>query len=132
MDTFAFDLVTPQAAFFSGPARLVEAPGTLGDFGVLKGHMPFITTLKPGVVRVHREAETLRIFVAGGIAEVNPDSCTILAERAEDLSALTPGEAQARLVQARATLDACFEEAARLEAAHELEVAEAIAAALAQ
>ncbi len=32
MDTFAFDLVTPQAAFFSGPARLVEAPGTLGDF----------------------------------------------------------------------------------------------------
>ena len=131
MNTMMLTLVTPEATFFSGPAAMVEAPGTLGDFGALPGHMPFISTLKPGVVRIHDEKDQVsRIFVSGGIAEVNPASCTILAERVVDLTALSSAQAQERLAKARAALDEAVEEEAVLEA-REAELAEAILAAVA-
>ncbi len=125
-------LVTPEATFFSGPAAMVEAPGTLGDFGALPGHMPFISTLKAGVVRIHDEKDQIqRIFVAGGIAEVNNTSCTILAERVVDLVKITRADAEARLAKARAGLENAFEENAIFEATREVELSEAILLALA-
>jgi F-type H+-transporting ATPase subunit epsilon len=131
MDTFTFHFVTPEATFFSAPASMVEAPGTLGDFGVLAGHMPFISTLKPGVVTIHDPEDRItRVFVAGGIAEVNPVSCTILAEQVVDLTKLTRADAEARLAKARQVMDTTFEENAQLDAAAELELAEAIVQAL--
>ncbi len=133
METMAMTLVTPEATFFSGVATMVEAPGTLGDFGALPGHMPFISTLKPGVVRIHDEKdEVLRIFVSGGIAEVNNTSCTVLAERVVDLSKLTQADAEARLAKAKNAQDEAVEEEAIFEAASEVALAEAILAAVAQ
>lgn len=132
MNTFMFDLVTPQATFFSGAVTLVEAPGTLGEFGVLAGHMPFISTLKPGVVRVHEQAQTqTRLFVAGGIAEVNPSSCTILAEQVVDLATVTRADAEARLAKAKEAQENAFDEDAKFVAAQELETAEALLLAVA-
>ncbi len=132
MNTMTLTLVTPEATFFSGPAMMVEAPGTLGDFGALPGHMPFISTLKPGVVRIHDEKDQVsRIFVSGGIAEVNNTTCTILAERVVDLTKLSRADAEARLAKAKVALDEAFEEDAILTATSEMEISEAIVAALA-
>lgn len=132
MHTMNLTLVTPEATFFSGPATMIEAPGTLGDFGALPGHMNFISTLKPGVVKVHDEKDQVtRIFVSGGIAEVNNTACTILAERVVDLTKLSRADAEARLAKAKAALENAFDEDATLLATCELELAEAILAALA-
>ncbi len=132
MDTIRFDLVTPEATFYSGAAGMVDIPGTLGDFGVLPGHMDFISTLRPGVIKIHNDKEeTLQIFVASGIAEVNAVSCTILAERAVDLQKITLPEAEARLARAKGALDGAFTESAKADALKELELSEALVAALA-
>ena len=131
MNTMQMTLVTPETTFFSGSATMVEAPGTLGDFGALPGHMPFISTLRAGVVRIHDENDRIvRIFLAGGIAEVNDASCTILAERVVDLEKINRAEAEARLAKARAAADETVEEAKLVEAMRELEIAEAIIQAL--
>jgi len=131
MDTFRLDFITPEATFFSGDATQVDAPGTLGDFGVLPGHMPFISTLKPGVVTIHNRNEQLqRIFIAGGIAEVNPVSCTILAEHVVDLAPITRSRAEVRLAQAKTALDNAFDVEAELDARKEVELSEALLAAV--
>lgn len=110
---------------------MVEAPGTLGEFGVLPGHMHFISTLRPGIVTIHEtEDKATRVFVAGGIAEVNPVSCTILAERVIDLATLTRADAEARLTRAKAALDETLDETAKNDAAREIELAETLVAAL--
>jgi F-type H+-transporting ATPase subunit epsilon len=131
METLTLHFVTPEATFFSGPASMVEAPGTLGEFGVLPGHMHFISTLRPGIVTIHEtEDKATRVFVAGGIAEVNPVSCTILAERVIDLATLTRADAEARLTRAKAALDETLDETAKNDAAREIELAETLVAAL--
>ncbi len=132
MDTLILNFVTPETTFFSGPATMVEAPGTLGDFGVLPGHMNFISTLRPGVVTIHDAQEQMtRVFVASGIAEVNPKSCTILAEKVIDLKTISKAQAEERLARAKAALDAATEESTKTSAARELELSEALVEALA-
>ena len=131
MDTFTLNFVTPEAVFFSGPAREVEAPGTLGDFGVLPGHMNFISTLRPGVITIHDEQEQqTKVFVASGIAEVNPKSCTILAEKVIDLKNLSKQDAEARLAKAKAAFDATADTATKEQLEREIELSEAIIEAL--
>jgi F-type H+-transporting ATPase subunit epsilon len=78
-----FDLVSPERLLLSEHADMVTLPGTDGYFGVLAGHMPLITTLKPGVIDV--SGGTLgdqRFFVLGGFAEVTTHKVTVLAEEA--------------------------------------------------
>lgn len=131
MNTLTFDLVTPQATFFSGVVNMVEAPGTQGDFGVLAGHMPFISTLRAGVVRVHGEGSALtKLFVVGGIAEVNATSCTILAEQVVSLEGLTRADAESRLLKAKTAVQSAFTDEAKLAAAAEVQVAEALLAVM--
>jgi F-type H+-transporting ATPase subunit epsilon len=78
------EVVTPEKAVVSEAAQIVMAPGTLGEFGILTGHTPFLTTLKTGSVRYTDESGTERyIFVRGGFAEALPDKVTVLAEAAE-------------------------------------------------
>jgi F-type H+-transporting ATPase subunit epsilon len=60
----------------------VDAPGTEGDFGVLAGHAPFMTTLKEGKVTVYDSGRRTVFEVRGGFADVTPDGLTILAEHA--------------------------------------------------
>ena len=69
-DKVEFELVAPEALVFSAAADMVVVPGAEGDFGVLAGHAPLITLVRPGVIDVHDEGGvTMRIFVAGGFAE---------------------------------------------------------------
>lgn len=133
METLAFELIAPEAVFFSGAASLVEAPGSQGDFGVLPGHMAFITTLRPGVVNVYDDKNAVtRMFIAGGLAEVEPGGqfCTVLAEQVVDLHTLTRESAKARLDAAKAVLENSFEKAARVAASQQVALAEALLNAL--
>ena len=131
MESFEFNLVTPEAKFFSGASTLVEAPGEAGEFGVLAGHEPLIATLKAGVVRIYDEKDhASRVFISGGVAEVNYSSCTILAERVFDLDNLSKEQAEANLSKAKDKLSHAFDETEKFDAKIELEIAEAIAAAI--
>lgn len=77
-----FSLVAPERELFAGEVDQVDAPGIDGDFGVLFGHAPFMTTLRPGEVVV-RDGGSRRIFtIQGGFADVTPDGFTLLAEQA--------------------------------------------------
>ena len=82
MATFQFDLVSPEKLLFSGLVAQVDVPGSEGDFGVLAGHAPLMTTLRPGILLLHREGGALKVVVTGGFAEVNPDGLTVLADLA--------------------------------------------------
>ena|SRR5438552_2631106 len=82
MATFHFDLVSPERLLFSGDVDQVDVPGSEGDFGVLAGHAPLVTTLRPGILVMHREGGALRVVVNGGFAEVNLERLTVLADRA--------------------------------------------------
>jgi F-type H+-transporting ATPase subunit epsilon len=82
MATFPFELVSPTRLVFSGEAEQVDVPGAEGDFGVLPGHAPFISALRPGVLTIRNGADLKRYFVRGGFAEVNPEGLTVLAETA--------------------------------------------------
>ena len=84
-----FELVSPARLLFSGDVAGVSIPGTEGDMGILPGHAPVLSTLRPGVVTITREnGATEKIFVRGGLAEVNPKGLTLLAEVAVPLAEL--------------------------------------------
>jgi F-type H+-transporting ATPase subunit epsilon len=81
-DTLQFDLVSPERKLASVEATSVQIPGLGGDFTALPNHAPFLTTLRPGVVRVVTPGETTEYVVTGGFAEVSPTAASILAEQA--------------------------------------------------
>ncbi len=81
-DTLQFELVSPERKLASVAATQVQIPGIAGDFTAMPKHAPFLTTLRPGIVRVVTPAETTEFVVTGGFAEVSPESTTILAEQA--------------------------------------------------
>ena len=85
-----FELVSPARLLFSGSVASVTIPGTEGEMGIYPGHSPVLTTLRPGVVTVTRDGGAAeRIFVKGGMAEVNPQGLTLLAEVAVPMAELT-------------------------------------------
>jgi F-type H+-transporting ATPase subunit epsilon len=83
MADFHFELVSPEKLVFSGEVEQVDVPGAEGDFGVLAGHAPYVTTLRPGILTVHGSGGTQKIVVLGGFAEVSASGLTVLAEVAE-------------------------------------------------
>lgn len=78
------EVVTPEASVVSEDVQIVVAPGNLGEFGVLIGHTPFLTTLRLGTIR-YKAADGVEkaVFVSSGFAEALPDKLTVLAESAE-------------------------------------------------
>src|SRR6516162_2902915 len=99
-----FDLVTPERLLLSEMVEMVVVPGTEGNFGVLPGHAPLISTIRPGMIEIYEgQIVTRRIFVVSGIAEVTPERCTVLADEAVapdtlDRSAI---EADLRIVEGK-------------------------------
>ena len=83
------DIVSAEQEIFSGEADMVIAPGEAGELGILPEHMPLLTRVKPGTVRVQNEGSPEEvIYVSGGMMEVQPDRVTVLADtsvRAHDL-----------------------------------------------
>ena len=85
-DKLHFSLVSPERELFSGEVDQVDAPGSEGDFGVLVGHAPFMTTLKAGRVKLYNDGETRGFDVRGGFADVTAEGLTILAEQASEVA----------------------------------------------
>ena len=83
MASLHFELVSPEKLVFSGEVDQVDLPGVEGDFGVLAGHAPYIATLKPGVLTVHKAGGPEKIIVLGGLAEVSEKGLTVLASVAD-------------------------------------------------
>jgi F-type H+-transporting ATPase subunit epsilon len=134
-ENIRLEIVTPEKTVVSENAQIVAAPGSLGEFGVLSGHTPFMTTLKVGTIRYTDEKGTERlVFVSGGFAEALPNQVTILAESAElgvdiDLerarAALDRAEQRLAKERAREAVDFARARAALERALHRLRVAEA-------
>lgn len=88
MANFPFELVSPERLVYSGSVTEVIVPGTEGEFGILAGHSPFVSTLKPGVLTIKGDGAPRKLFVRGGFAEANPAGLTVLAETAIPLAEL--------------------------------------------
>lgn len=83
--TFQFELVSPEKKLASAQVAMVVVPGTEGDFGVLPGHAPMMSTIRPGIVEIYAtegSAPSARYEIDGGFAEVSAEGLTILAEAA--------------------------------------------------
>jgi F-type H+-transporting ATPase subunit epsilon len=97
-DRIEFELVTPERLIVSTMVEMVVVPGTEGNFGVLPGHAPLISTIRPGTVDIYESRAIVeRIFVVGGIAEVTPERCTVLADEAMAPDSLDRAELDAEL-----------------------------------
>lgn len=99
--TVHVDVVSAEEEIFSGLAELVSLPGETGDLGILPGHAPLMTRIRPGTVRIKVPNKTDEevIFVAGGMLEVQPDLVTVMADtaiRGKDLDEAKAMEAKKR------------------------------------
>ena len=101
-DRLEFELVTPERLLFSEAVEMVVVPGTEGNFGVLPGHAPLISTIRPGMIEIYEgQNVTRRIFVVSGVAEVTAERCTVLADEAASPETLDRAaiEADLRIVE---------------------------------
>ena len=100
------EVVTPEKSIVSEEAQIVMAPGSDGEFGVLIGHTPFLTTLKTGTVHyTAADGKQRFIFVGGGFAEALPNKVTVLAESAERRRDINVDRAKAAMERAQSRLD---------------------------
>lgn len=129
-ETLHFSLVSPERELFSGDVTQVDAPGTEGEFGVLPRHAPFMTTLKPGVVKIYEGGSVTPVFVRGGFADVTPAGLTILAEEAVRLADVDVARLDAELAIVRSDADDPGDEGRRKTAAERLAYLEALRAAV--
>ena len=83
MSTIHVDVVSAEESIFSGEAKFVALPGEAGELGILPGHIPLITRINPGAVRIEKaDGDEEFVFVAGGILEVQPNRITVLSDTA--------------------------------------------------
>ncbi len=83
MSTIQVEVVSAEESIFSGPAKFVALPGESGELGILPGHIPLITRIRPGAVRIEKaDGGEEFVFVAGGILEVQPKLVTVLSDTA--------------------------------------------------
>jgi len=125
-----FSLVSPERELFSGAVEQVDAPGTEGEFGVLPKHAPFMTTLKPGVVRIYEGGQVTPVFVRGGFADVTPQGLTILAEEAIRLADVDVAALDAEIATVKSDANDPGDENRRKRAAERLEYLQALRAAV--
>ncbi|HXZ49643.1 MAG TPA: F0F1 ATP synthase subunit epsilon [Usitatibacter sp.] len=123
--TLHVDIVSAEQEIFSGAAEMVIAPGEAGELGILPEHVPLLTRIKPGTVRVLSGGEEEVVYVSGGMMEVQPDRVTVLADtsvRAHDLDEAKALEAERLAKEALANRTGAME-LAKAQA----ELAEAVA-----
>ena len=92
-----FELITPSQRMINQEIEMVVVPGSEGHFGVLPLHAHTLSTLNRGIVTLYEGGSPMNEFIIdGGIADVTPSGCSILVERAENLSGLKQSEIQKR------------------------------------
>ena len=111
--TMHCDIVSAEKEIFSGRVAMVVANGTLGELGIMPGHAPLLTGIKPGPVRLKLESGEEQVFFAsGGFLEVQPGVVTVLADtalRADDLDEAAAAQAKEQAERALETQSAEFE-----------------------
>jgi len=106
-ENIKLEVVTPEKSVVNEEAQIVIAPGSLGEFGVLTGHTPFLTTLKLGIIRYKDSKGVDRfVFVSGGFAEALPNKVTVLAQSAERRRDIDIERAKAAYERAKSRLEA--------------------------
>lgn len=129
-DKLHFELVSPERLLKSAEVDMVSVPGSEGDFGVLAGHAPFISTIRPGVVSVEDGGSEERIFVRGGFAEVTAKGLTLLAEEAIPVAELDAAKLAQDIKDAEEDVADAKDDEARATAATHLEHLKQIEASL--
>ena len=104
-ENIRLEVVTPDKEVVNDLAKIVMAPGSLGEFGVLSGHTPFMTSLNTGAIHYRdQNGKDQYVFVSGGFAEALPDKVTVLAESAEKMEEIDPERAKAAMERAEKRL----------------------------
>ncbi len=130
-DQIQFELVSPERLLVSQAVEMVVVPGAEGDIGVLPGHAPLISNVRPGIIAVFENNKVAqRIFVAGGFAEVTPERCTVLAEAATLLEDIDRAVVEAEMRIAREDLADAKDDATRDRLEQAIAVGEAKIAVL--
>ncbi|MGH6888675.1 MAG: F0F1 ATP synthase subunit epsilon [Rhizomicrobium sp.] len=131
-DKIAFDLVSPERLLLTDEAEMVTVPGSEGDFGVLAGHMPLISALRPGLIEIrggNRSGDS-KFFVLGGFAEASPVKLTILAEEAIPMTRIDAQVLDQRIRNTEEDLGLAKSEADRARVAEQLDHLRQLRAAL--
>jgi F-type H+-transporting ATPase subunit epsilon len=126
------DFVSPERVLLSGDVEQVDLPGAEGDMGILAGHAPLVTTLRPGIVTIFREGRSEPIVVTGGFAEVGPGGLTVLADKAVPRESFDLAMLGAEIKDAEEDVADAADAAQRDKLAHHLAQLKALQAALAQ
>jgi F-type H+-transporting ATPase subunit epsilon len=100
------EIVSQDRMVFEGDADMVVLPGSAGEMGILPNHAPLLTTLKYGILKVRLRGEEQVFAVAGGVAEVQPDIVTVLADTAENVAEIDVARAEAARRRAEEMLKA--------------------------
>jgi F-type H+-transporting ATPase subunit epsilon len=110
MSSIYVDVVSAEQSIFSGEAKFIALPGEGGELGILPGHTPLITKIRPGAVRIEKiDGDEEFVFVAGGILEIQPNKVTVLADTAirghdlDEAKALEAKKAAEEAMQNRST-----------------------------
>jgi len=110
MSSIYVDVVSAEQSIFSGEAKFIALPGESGELGILPGHTPLITRIRPGAVRIEKvDGDEEFVFVAGGILEIQPNKVTVLADTAirghdlDEAKALEAKKAAEEAMQNRST-----------------------------
>jgi F-type H+-transporting ATPase subunit epsilon len=110
MSSIHVDVVSAEQSIFAGEAKFIALPGESGELGILPGHTPLITRIRPGAVRIEKvDGEEEFVFVAGGILEIQPNKVTVLADTAirghdlDEAKALEAKKAAEEAMQNRGT-----------------------------
>ena len=131
MSTIKVDVVSAEESIFTGEAKFVALPGESGELGVLPGHTPLITRIRPGTVKiVHTDGKEESIFVVGGLLEIQPGHVTVLSDTAIRAADLDEAKALEARRQAEESLSKIRDKAELAVVQAELEIlaAQALAA----
>lgn len=130
-ELFQFELVSPERQLLSEQVAEVVVPGTEGEFGVLKDHSPFMSTIKPGILKVRNDAGGWdEYFVRGGFADVAAGGLTVLAEQALPASEISAEQLAQQIKDAEEDVADAKDDATKQRAEQTLAQLQEVVAAL--
>jgi len=132
MANLHFEFVSPESVLFSGEVDQVDLPGIEGDMGILPGHAPIVTALRPGIVTIIRDGRREPVVVIGGFAEVSPAGLTVLADKAVARADFDAAQLASEIKDTEEDVADCKDDAERDKLTRHLEQLKSLQAALAQ
>ena len=112
-------IVTPTMISYTGTVDEVQAPGVLGEFGVLPEHAPLLSVTQPGVVTLYTGTDQKRYLVGSGFAEAGPSHITLLVDLCEEVESIDKEAAQSDLAESESQMNQCDSDSAEWATASE-------------